>query len=307
MSTTPNPFARHRDVQIMEIDPDLAAAMLAHNTSNRPLSQYKADYLGQKMAAGKWLDAGIAHVIFSDEGVLLNGQHTLTGIVRSGCTITTTVSWGVDPAAFAVIDIGIRRSAGQVLQLSGSARGSDAAAIIRLVVKVSRVQRTPTGGWSTFNRAIDNDELLELYQLDPDEWEYCAAIAKRTETAARQTGLTLVRSTVGAIAHLGRQIDATDEQMEQFLGSVASDVNHREGQATTALRRWLMNNPGPHRSNDQVLAYWSVFAKAFEAHIAARETRRVQAWSRNSSATFPTLLPAGEPGFVGRTEVVAGA
>lgn len=307
MSTTPHPFLRPRSVEIIDIDPELAAAMLAYNTSNRPLSQYKADYLGRKMAAGKWVDAGIAHVIFSAEGVLLNGQHTLTGVVRSGYTIRTTVSWGVPAAAFAVIDIGIRRSAGQVLQLSGSSRGSDAAAIIRLVVKVSRVQRTPTGGWSTFNRAIDNDEVLEIYQLDPAEWEYCAAVAKRTETAARQTGLSIIRSTVGAVAHLGRALDATDRQMEAFLNAVASDVGHKEGEPATALRRWLMNNPGPHRSNDQVLAYWSVFAKAFEAHVEGREMKRVQAWSRNSSATFPTLLPSGEPGVIGRTEVVAGA
>lgn len=94
----------------MMITPEIAQEMLESNTdSNRKLKTKYVHVLSDIMARGAFTlsPQGIS---FDKTGKLIDGQHRLHAVVRSGCTVPMRVTTGCDPAAFEVLDIGSRRN-----------------------------------------------------------------------------------------------------------------------------------------------------------------------------------------------------
>lgn len=79
--------------QVLDISPELARAWLEANTFNRKVSPEIVNKYASDMEQGTWRlnHQGIA---FDDEGVLVDGQHRLMAIVKSGVTIKAMVTWG---------------------------------------------------------------------------------------------------------------------------------------------------------------------------------------------------------------------
>ena len=106
-------------VQVQTITPDYAAALLAKNTSNRPFTSSHADTIANGIRRGEWKLNGDA-IRISDDGVLLDGQHRLTAIVRAGVPVQSVVIGGLPRDVFDTIDIGAkRRSTADVLAIHG--------------------------------------------------------------------------------------------------------------------------------------------------------------------------------------------
>lgn len=59
-----------------------AADYLQYNTNNRPIRQSHVDHLADEMLSGRWKFNGES-IIFDDQGVLRNGQHRLTAILKA--------------------------------------------------------------------------------------------------------------------------------------------------------------------------------------------------------------------------------
>lgn len=79
------------------ITPEQAQAYLDNNAKHRPIKDKKvAEYMAQ-MQDGAWKLNGKA-ICFDSTGRLLNGQHRLSAVVRSGVSLTTLVVRGLDPA-----------------------------------------------------------------------------------------------------------------------------------------------------------------------------------------------------------------
>ena len=89
----------------MDITPDIAAKWLEGNIRNRKIDQKWADYLADEMLAGRWKTThqGLA---FDANDTLVDGQHRLWAVLKSGCTIRSAVSYGLDDKAIDDIDGG---------------------------------------------------------------------------------------------------------------------------------------------------------------------------------------------------------
>lgn len=127
---TKNPSEVQQGIQSILITPELAKDWLANNTRNRPSDIRRVRALADTMLAGRFMHThqGIA---FDTNNVLLDGQHRLKAIVLSGVACRMSVTWGVDPNAVEVIDIGKARSAGQTLAIQGVKQANYIAAISR--------------------------------------------------------------------------------------------------------------------------------------------------------------------------------
>lgn len=84
------------DITIETIDPGQAALYLSNNAKHRPIKDKKvAEYMSE-MRDGKWRLNGKT-ICFDSTGRLLNGQHRLSAVIRSGVSLTTVVVRGLDP------------------------------------------------------------------------------------------------------------------------------------------------------------------------------------------------------------------
>ena len=115
------------------ITPTTAAAYLERNTGNRTIKPKHVESLADSMTAGHWqcTHEGIA---FDTAGSLIDGQHRLSAVVKSGCTITSLVFRDCEPGTFHVIGDASRRTAADVLHLAGELNTNKLAAAANFAV-----------------------------------------------------------------------------------------------------------------------------------------------------------------------------
>ena len=80
--------------EVIRITPQIAQGFLETNHNNRNISERLVKKYSQDMLNNQWTTThqGIA---FYEDGTLADGQHRLFGIVRSGCTVTMHVTYGL--------------------------------------------------------------------------------------------------------------------------------------------------------------------------------------------------------------------
>lgn len=116
----------------MTITPEMALEMLTFNTRNRPVAQGKVEVYARQMLAGDWRYTRVP-VIFSDEGRVIDGQHRLHAVIEAGAPIESDVAFGAPDEAFAFIDIGKTRTAGDIFAINGVTNSAAISAITKWV------------------------------------------------------------------------------------------------------------------------------------------------------------------------------
>ena len=135
-------------VEIVYITPVLAQQWLKANKSNRPSRERQIAAFAKDMKEGKWATThqGIA---FDDGGRLIDGQHRLKAIVKSGCTIQMMVTRGLPAERKGIktidtIDQGAVRTVANQLQLShGIKNAAQTAATLQVIAGIACAGKKP--------------------------------------------------------------------------------------------------------------------------------------------------------------------
>ena len=106
-------------VQMVDITPQEAKEMLEGcNIGNRKIKKYTVDQYAYEMKAGEWKQNGES-IVFSDRGVLKDGQHRLLAVVKSGVTLKNQVVAVVKDEQANYYDNGVARTLNDVLHFAG--------------------------------------------------------------------------------------------------------------------------------------------------------------------------------------------
>jgi hypothetical protein len=106
------------NTEIELVTPEYAKIVLSdRNTQNRPLRPSWVNSLSSAIKRGEWqlTHQGIA---FDTEGILIDGQHRLAAIAKSGMPVKMFVTRGVDSGAFKAIDMHAKRTIGDLTKLN---------------------------------------------------------------------------------------------------------------------------------------------------------------------------------------------
>lgn len=101
------------------ITPQLATEYLENAIDNRPISETHVDVLAREMREGRWrlTHQGIA---FNHEGKLVDGQHRLWAIIKSGVSVLMVTTHGLSGESLDTVDCGRKRSFTDYEVLSGN-------------------------------------------------------------------------------------------------------------------------------------------------------------------------------------------
>ena len=176
--------------RIVEFGPELAEYILTNlNYKNRPRKSGKIIQYANDMLADKWLLTGET-IAFGTDGLLKDGQNRLAACVRANTSFTTHVMFGIDPAAFSVMDTGANRSHNDILAIMGVPNYGKVGSSIKLYMSW-KAGKTNTGLVK-----ITNEELREYYVNEVDEQAIQRAV-KASESVWNTTGYPV--STLGAL------------------------------------------------------------------------------------------------------------
>lgn len=202
------------ETKIMSVTPELAAQWLGHNQGNRVIRPARVAAMVADMQAGKWK---LTHqgVAFDQDGNLLDGQHRLTAIVKSGVTVDMLVTTGMDREdTLMAMDSGKSRTAIDSLRFlhgNGSVYCTASTALIRFIWLLrdkSKIALTVT----QYDQIISqNEELLEF--------------ALRMKGKSRQLSNTPVLAGILGAYLNGVDIDTLDRFVElAFRNVIDPDV-----------------------------------------------------------------------------------
>lgn len=212
-----------------KITPKKAADYLKKNTINRSLREETVKAYEADMRRGKWVRThqGIA---FNDRGNLIDGQHRLSAIVRSGATIEILVTRGI-PALIGkehtmdAVDRGVARTIGDQLRLQhGFTNPNFAVAIVLAIARLcvrTRIHKQTTA------QALG---ALEIYG------RHIGEIGKLIDTPRQRH---FRRPPFAAAIVFARAVEPV--AVDRFLSSALSGANLGPTDAALTLRNFILS------------------------------------------------------------------
>lgn len=97
------------NMTIEVVTPESAKRYLERNTENRRLRNWWVNSLAGCMRRGEWITTNQG-VSFDTTGKLIDGQHKLEAVILADMPVTMAVFRNLDPSAFKVLDIGVKRN-----------------------------------------------------------------------------------------------------------------------------------------------------------------------------------------------------
>lgn len=120
-------------VMRIQISPITAAWILGQNDDNRNVSEPKVIQYATDITEGRWMENGDG-IGIAVCGSLNNGQHRCYSVMRSGITITTNVTVGLQRKSRGTNDIGLPRTLSGLLTMDGIENSSIVGVMAKLII-----------------------------------------------------------------------------------------------------------------------------------------------------------------------------
>lgn len=156
---------------IVIITPEIASEWLTRNKSNRQVKMGVVNNYVKQMQAGQWKENTGESIKFDDKGNLIDGQHRLHAIIRSGKSISMEVKTDMDWNTRKVIDTGTKRVAADLLAMEGYSNPMILAATAKFVLmfKLGKYSWAANNkGQSSQRVYVSNQDILK-YVKDNSE------------------------------------------------------------------------------------------------------------------------------------------
>lgn len=148
--------------ETVTMTPLLAHRLLERNADNRPLRENGAarcvQAYAEAMKRGEWVVNG-APIIVSREGLLNDGQHRLSAVIRAGVNVPMQITFGVARETRHTIDQGAARTPGNILSMHGEKSANQLAHALQFVWAYD--------GQRVFGYRPSPDELLATLAANP--------------------------------------------------------------------------------------------------------------------------------------------
>jgi hypothetical protein len=217
---------------VLVIGPEEAEELLNLNNKNRPLADGFIAQYARDMKDGLWSLNGEA-LIFSTDGRLLNGQHRLHAVIRSGSVIEVAAIYGIHEDAFDTMDAGKKRGVSDLLGMRDVRyQATIAGAVSNLFYMAAGV-----GGAGVLTLKNYRPSKAVAVKTAMDNLEYllpaCEMTAKRPTIGIVGTGLVAV---LACMIASGKKPEAQD-----FLTKLSSGEGIVRGDPEYAFRQKVLD------------------------------------------------------------------
>lgn len=244
------------------VTPQKAGRWLQSNSKNRDIREAHVERLASDMLSGRWM---ITHqgCAFNCDGTLLDGQHRLMAIVKSGTSQWMSVTNGLPASSVSAIDDHQRRSVGDALKIVHGVSTPN----IKRATAAAAWMGPGIGVHSTPNR-VSRQEQVALY-LEHEKALNWAVAAYPTNKSG--LGRAVVLAVIARAYY-----SAPRTKLEQFCKVLADPSNStgaKADQTIFRLRDHLMTSHSGGSASQQT-AYRKT-AKALHAWLSGESLTKI--------------------------------
>lgn len=264
--------------EIREITPLVAKEMLKRNPNNRKISRGHVDFLSHEMSNGNWKFDG-QPIRLSESGALLDGQHRLSAIIKSGTTQKFLIIKGIDEEAFKVMDTGKSRSSGDLFSIEGIDNAKAVASASKIIYRLKR--GTSSSGGSTSKES--NTDLLNFYYDNPKISDFVS----RGNTLYKEFSRVLTPAQIGALSYLMAERSITHS--EEFWNKLCTGIGLDKGDPIRVLRTKLMDDKYVNKAKLPWREKVAIIYKTWNHYRKGTTHSKFIRWD-SSKEKFPELI-----------------
>lgn len=271
------------EARVEIITPEKAKEYLKCNVMNRSLSEERVDYYTRLMKDGLWEANGEA-VQFLEGGVLGNGQHRLSAIVKSGVSIEMVIVTNVRKKAFSTYDGGKNRTVSDLFSIYGVESNAACSSIVGKYCFLN-ISNSGTILMNEANRSgfgknvlrglkrLSNEEVYQVYSKNPEIFSRITQHAKRCNNRLNILSTTDMG---GVMAYL--VIDKKHD-IEFVIGfyDMLTDMSNQTNVTINTLREKLYKDKIDTKKMTPLYKS-QIFIKAWNAYATGKELTRL-AWN----------------------------
>lgn len=245
-------------VSIELIGPADAKEYQDRNTSNRPLREVTVLKYIDDITEGRFKFNGES-IIFSNTGRLMNGQHRLEAIIRTGQTLPFVVVRGIEDSAFDTMDQGKNRNIQDIMNIMGTKGGSEIGSTARLVLQFQKnisirgTGRKPLTQKHIIDFISENKYLIEL-----------------VDQVKHKRGLLTI-TPLAAVLFLANKNRLYDAKVAAFLEAIHTGENLTRGQPLYTLREWAIGQRGGHSKAIARELAFPIIARVWSDYMKGKE------------------------------------
>ena len=186
-------------ISTISVTPKVAEYMLRNNKNNRNVSKWRVALYAEEMKRGAWKLNGET-ISINKNGELLNGQHRLLAVIKSGCTVEMAVAFDVDNDVH-LFDRGRTRSVTDQMKMDGVSCNNYTAAMARLFIYLE-----------DGNNKISDSRIHEFHEKYADDIKFIVKVCKRGKV------INEMASHISTAVLNARLAGVPDETLERFCG-----------------------------------------------------------------------------------------
>ena len=213
--------------EIVTLTPEMAKLLLAANHENRTINKRAVETYKDDILADRWALNGESIKVATD-GSLNDGQHRCWGVVESGKSIRTAITFGLPRDSRMTLDQGKARSVSDYLSIESSVKNATTAAGIARMLLFYRLGVTPNGFGAPTRLAV----RAEYWENDKD---INAAAHYVQGFSVRIVGGPTI---VGAAFIVARRINPA---AREFFDKLIKGTDLSEGDPILTVRNKLMS------------------------------------------------------------------
>ena len=168
-------------IQREKIHTTTAVNLLKKNEQNRRLNKRRVNNFATLMSQGLWEEDNGETLTIDKEGNLLDGQHRLTAMVKSGESLYFWVARGAEPEVKNTIDTGKARSVTDIFALNGEKSYSEKSTLAKYADAWIRHFFHHNTGFSVSVRPLpqlSHEQFYNLFKLYEKEFEWAIPYAR---------------------------------------------------------------------------------------------------------------------------------
>lgn len=260
--------------EVVTVTPEVASEWLGRPLAQqRTISRNDVAKYERAMREGRWREPSLDPIAFTEEGLLLNGQHRLAALIKAGMSIEMLIVHDVPGDLFPTIDTGRRRQASQFVRLPNA---TALASTTRLVLWYHKRRmadpRHPMSPVGPSAVGFDTDEILAFIE---GEWgETLQASVHEARMAARYSGVPT--SVMGAVLVIARMEGADPLLLEEWIQGLTEGIGLTEDDPRRRLRQRLLDTSSSAHIRRSVVAVWMLTVRAFNAWMQGRPVKTLK-------------------------------
>lgn len=246
------------------VTPEIAKEFLKRNTKNRPITDTHVNYLAEQMKKGKWELNGES-VKFSNTGVLLNAQHTLSAIIKSGISIEIDVRYGLADNVFATLDTGRVRQSSDVLAIEGIENYTHISAMANFIINFTSGHLDQASrAYSKGTDKITNEKVLEFSKKHDKSLQESRVYGY----SKKINDGTIKPKLLASLHYIFKKLKDSEKDANEFCSRVGDGVGLQKDSPIYALRKILhadnndkKSNMNPNHRVALICKAWNIYRK----------------------------------------------